>query len=272
MFSVEELKSKAPAVFRTAEEGAKNGASSKYLFIPTVDVIEDLSKFGWDIYDVAQQKSKTSPDTTRHLVRFRHKDFGAVGLKGNIPEILFTNSHDRTKSMNFHVGIFRLICSNGLVVADSTFSKLNIKHNTLLGNTLNGVRELISDVTTNLPVVFDNIKRFEATQLDIQSRRELVMKMFAVRYTDYIGEDGNVKLSDIEASTDVDAFLSVRRAEDAPDNLWCVFNRVQEKLMGGDYKHIGIDNKVRHARPIKNITLGLTINEGLWQVANTFLK
>lgn len=272
MFSIEDLKSKAPAVFRTAEEGAKNGASSKYLFIPTVDVIEDLSKFGWDIYDVAQQKSKTSPDTTRHLVRFRHKDFGAVGLNGNVPEILFTNSHDRTKSMNFHVGIFRLICSNGLVVADSTFSKLNVKHNTLLGNTLNGVRELISDVTSNLPVVFDNIKRLEATELNEKKRRELVMKMFAVRYTDYIGENGKVKMSDIEASTDIDAFLSVRRAEDAPDNLWCVFNRVQEKLMAGDYKHIGIDGKVRQARPIKNISLNLNINEGLWQVANSFLK
>jgi hypothetical protein len=271
-YLVEELKLKAPAVFRTAEEGAKNGASSKYLFIPTVDVIEDLSKFGWDIYDVAQQKSKTSPDTTRHLVRFRHKDFGAVGLNGNVPEILFTNSHDRTKSMNFHVGIFRLICSNGLVVADSTFSKLNVKHNTLLGHTLDNVRELINDVTTNLPVVFNNIKRFEETKLNEDKRRELVMKMFAVRYPDYLGKDGNVKMSEIEASTDVDKFLSVRRAEDAPDNLWCVFNRIQEKLMGGDYNHIGIDGKVRHARPIKNISLGLTINEGLWQVANSFMK
>jgi hypothetical protein len=272
MFSIEDLKSKAPAVFRTAEEGAKNGASSKYLFIPTVDVIEDLSKFGWDIYDVAQQKSKTSPDTTRHLVRFRHKDFGAVGLNGNVPEILFTNSHDRTKSMNFHVGIFRLICSNGLVVADSTFSKLNVKHNTLTGHTLESVRELIADVTSNLPVVFDNIKRFEAKKLSEKKRRELVMKMFAVRYPDYLNEDGTVRMSDIEASTSIDMFLVPKRAEDAPDNLWCVFNRVQERLIGGEYSHIGIDGKVRHARPIKNITLGLTINEGLWQVANSFLK
>lgn len=272
MFSIENLKSKAPAVFRTAEEGAKTGASDKYLFIPTVDVINDLSKFGWDIYDVAQQKSKTSPDTTRHLVRFRHKDFGSVGLNGNIPEILFTNSHDRTKSMNFHVGIFRLICSNGLVVADSTFSKLNVKHNTLMGYTLESVRDLINDITSKLPVVFDNIKHFEATELNKKQRRELVAKMFAVRYPEYINEKGLVKVSDVETSTDINALLTPIRAEDAPDNLWCTFNRVQEKLMGGQYKHIGIDGKVRQARPIKNITLGLNINEKLWQVANSFLN
>lgn len=58
MFSVEELKAKAPAVFRTAEEGAKAGASKHYQFIPTVDVIDDLSKFGWNIHDVGQQSRR----------------------------------------------------------------------------------------------------------------------------------------------------------------------------------------------------------------------
>lgn len=272
MFSIEDLKSKAPAVFRTAKQGAKEGASDKYLFIPTVDVIKDLSKFGWNIYDVAQQKSKTSPDTTKHLVRFRHKDFGNVGLNGNIPEILFTNSHDRTKSMNFHVGIFRLICSNGLVVADSTFSKLNVKHNTLMGYSLEGIRDMINDVTENLPVVFNNIKKFEKTNLNEKKRIELATKMFAVRYPEYVNENGLIKMSDIQASTDVNNLLTPLRPEDAPDNLWCVFNRVQEKLLNGNYRHVGLDGKNRQARPIKNITLGLEINEGLWQVANSFLN
>ena len=85
MFSVEELKAKAPAVFRTAEQGAKAGASKHYQFIPTVDVIDDLSKFGWNIHDVAQQKSKTSPDTTRHLVRFRHEDFSPTHMTELVP-------------------------------------------------------------------------------------------------------------------------------------------------------------------------------------------
>lgn len=142
----------------------------------------------------------------------------------------------------------------------------------MMGHTLDSVRELINDVTTKLPVVFKNINDFQSTELTEAARRELVMKMFAVRYPEYAGENGTVKMSDIEASTDVNAFLSVKRAEDAPDNLWCVFNRVQEKLIGGDYKHMGIDGKVRQARPIKNITLNLDINEGLWQVANSFLK
>jgi hypothetical protein len=269
MFSVEELKAKAPAVFRTAEEGAKAGASKHYQFIPTVDVIDDLSKFGWNIHDVGQQKSKTSPDTTRHLVRFRHEDFGSVGVGGNIPEILFTNSHDRTRSMNFHVGLFRLICSNGLVVADATFGKLNLRH---MGYSFDNVRGMISDITEKLPVVFNTIRTFEKTELTEQARREFAMKAFAIRYPEYIKENNLVDMALISSSVDVNALLTPYRSEDAPNNLWTVFNRVQEKLVNGQFKHLGDDNKLRQARPIKNITLNLDINEGLWQLANSYAQ
>jgi hypothetical protein len=269
MFTVEELKAKAPAVFRTAEEGAKAGASKHYQFIPTIDVIDDLSKFGWNIHDVGQQKSKTSPDTTRHLVRFRHQDFGAVGVGGNIPEILFTNSHDRTRSMNFHVGLFRLICSNGLVVADATFGKLNLRH---MGYSFENVREMIGDITEKLPVVFDTIKTFERTEMSEEARKDFAMKAFAIRYPEYINEKNVADLAQIALSVDVNGLLVPQRADDAPNNLWTVFNRVQEKLVNGQFKHLGSDNKVRQARPIKNITLNLDINEGLWQLANSYAQ
>lgn len=269
MFTIEHLKSKAPAVFRTADQGAKSGVSDKYLFIPTVDIIDDLSKLGWDIHDVAQQKSKTSPDTTRHLVRFRNKEFGAVGMNGNIPEILFTNSHDRTKSMTFHVGLFRLICSNGLVIADKTFGKLNLKHNTVMGYSFEDVREMITGVTETLPTVFDKIKSFEQTELNESQAVELAIQAFAARYTEY-NKDGNLDRSGIVSSVDINKLLIPYRAEDAPNNLWTVYNRVQEKIMGGDFKHVGSDGILRQARPIKNIMLNLSINERLWEVAEQF--
>lgn len=270
MFTINDLKSKAPAVFRTAEQGAKDGASGKYLFIPTVDIIDDLSKLGWDIYDVAQQKSKTSPDTTRHMVRFRNKEFGSVGVNGNIPEILFTNSHDRTKSMNFHVGIFRLVCSNGLVIKDKTFGELNLKHNTLMGYSFEDVRTMIQGVTENLPQVMEKIKAFETIEMSIEAARELAIKSFAVRYPEYVNKEGVLDKATLTASVDIDSLLRPNRAEDVPNNLWTIYNRVQEKIVKGEYKHIGDDGKLRQARPIKNIMLGLDINEKLWTVAEEF--
>jgi hypothetical protein len=98
------------------------------------------------------------------------------------------------------------------------------------------------------------------------------MKAFAIRYPEYIKENDLADLSQIALSVDVNGLLVPQRADDAPNNLWTVFNRVQEKLVNGQFKHLGSDNKVRQARPIKNITLNLDINEGLWQLANSYAK
>jgi len=269
MFTLEELKAKAPSVFRTAEQGAKEGASDKYQFIPTLDVIDDLSKFGWNIHTVSQQNSRKSPDTTRHMVKFRHDSFSSINIGENIPEIVFMNSHDRTKSMQFHVGVFRMVCSNGLIVADKTFGKLNLRH---MGYSFESVREMITDVTATLPNVFNNIKRFENTNLDEKAMREFAIQAFATRYPEYIKENGIVSRADVLSSVDVDKLLIATRPEDAPNNLWTTYNRVQEKLIGGQFQHIGNDNKVRQARPIKNISLNLSINEKLWEVAETFAQ
>ncbi len=42
------------------------------------------------------------------------------------PQILLTNSHDGKAAFNFRVGIFRLVCSNGLVISDADFGVMSI--------------------------------------------------------------------------------------------------------------------------------------------------
>lgn len=267
MFTLEQLKTKAPSVFRTAEQGPCEKASDKYQFIPTLDVIDDLSKFGWNVYDVAQQNSKKNPDTTRHVVRFRHNSYGPGTVGENVPEIVFMNSHDRTKSMQFHIGIFRLVCSNGLVVADKTFGKLNLRH---MGYSFDSVRSMITDLTSKLPRVFETIKKFESVTMTREDQISFAVKAFATRYPKFINDNGIVNKSDVLSSVDVDSLLVPKRAEDAPDNLWTTYNRIQEKIINGEFKHVGDDNKIRQARPIKNLGLGLKINESLWEVAEEF--
>ena len=141
-----------------------------------------------------------------------------------------------------------------------------------MGYSFDNVRGMIGDITEKLPVVFDTIRTFEKIELTEKARREFAMKAFAIRYPEYIKESNAVDMALISSSVDVDALLSAYRAEDAPNNLWTVFNRVQEKLVNGQFKHLGDDNKLRQARPIKNITLNLDINEGLWQLANSYAQ
>ncbi len=268
MFTLEELRTKAPSVFRTAEEGPCAKASDKYQFIPTLDVIDDLAKFGWNVYDVAQQNSKKNPDTTRHVVRFRHDSYKA-SYSDNIPEIVFMNSHDRTKSMQFHIGVFRLVCANGLIVCDKSFGELNLRH---MGYSFDTIRGMINELTGKLPKIFDTIKRFENTEMDKETQREFAIKAFAARYPKFIKDNGIVNKADVLSAVDVDSLLVAVRPDDAPNNLWTTYNRVQEKIIKGDFKHIGEDNKVRQAREIKNLGLGLKINENLWEIAEEFVN
>jgi hypothetical protein len=38
------------------------------------------------------------------------------------PEIVLLNAHDGTSAYQFHAGLFRLVCANGLIVSDATLS------------------------------------------------------------------------------------------------------------------------------------------------------
>ena len=51
------------------------------------------------------------------------------------PQILLTNSHDGKNSFQFQAGLYRLICSNGLVIADTQFEAVKIRHMGILDNT-----------------------------------------------------------------------------------------------------------------------------------------
>ena len=69
---------------------------------------------------------------------------------------------------------------------------------------------------------------------------------------------------------DIDELLKVDRVEDSGNNLWAVFNRVQEKLINGDCSYT-MGAKVRKARAIKNFNMDLKINEALWTLAEEMI-
>ena len=73
-----ELKDRAPSIF-TKQPSQK--VTDKYSFIPTVRVLEDLDKLGWEPYQASQRKSRKLEDNlfTKHLIRFRHKSIGQLG-------------------------------------------------------------------------------------------------------------------------------------------------------------------------------------------------
>ena len=44
------------------------------------------------------------------------------------PELFLVNIHDRSSAYQLHAGIFRFVCSNGMILADSVFARIIITH------------------------------------------------------------------------------------------------------------------------------------------------
>ena len=124
-----EIREIAPSVFTTKPS---NEVSNKYTHISTEKVIDDMQELGWGVADVKEVKARknTTKGFQKHLVVFRNNDIIIKGNDGDTvyPQILLTNSHDGKNSFQFTAGLFRMICENGLVIADTEFETGKMRH------------------------------------------------------------------------------------------------------------------------------------------------
>ena len=49
-------------------------------------------------------------------------------LKDSIPELVFLNSHDGTTAYQVRVGLYRVVCTNGLIVSAEAFPVFRVAH------------------------------------------------------------------------------------------------------------------------------------------------
>src|SRR4051794_12094622 len=119
--SHDQIRRVAPSVFA---ETPWSNMSDRYGFVPTVAVLGMLAGEGFYPVRAAQSKTRIEgkSDFTKHMIRFRHLDYLKPSQVGQeLPELVLTNSHDGTSGYQLAAGIFRLVCSNGMVVQSSDF-------------------------------------------------------------------------------------------------------------------------------------------------------
>ena len=122
--SDDQIRSVAPSIF--AEEKHQS-RSDRYTYIPTGEVLGALRKEGFQPFMVCQTRVRDTGkrEHTKHMLRLRHTK-QIDGAEAN--EIILLNSHDGTSAYKLIAGIFRIVCSNGLVVAESTVGSLAVPH------------------------------------------------------------------------------------------------------------------------------------------------
>ena len=207
---------------------------------------------GWQVTKAQEVKARKGKGYQKHIVVFRNPDIMITGKNGDdsFPQILLTNSHDGKAAFNFRVGIFRLVCSNGLVVSDTDFNNVSIRHTNY---TFESLQSKINGVIEKLPGLVQKINTFKAKELDEQSIQTFAVRAAALR---------------TKSSIDIDELLAPTRTADEGNDLWAVFNRIQEKLINGGFSY---GRKNRKSRSIKNFQQDIKLNEELFELAESYL-
>lgn len=249
------IRSLAPSVF---SEKPSEDVSSKYTHIPTERVIDDMELLGWKPIEAKEVKARklSTKGFQKHLLIFRNDDVVINGKDGDtvFPQILLTNSHDGKNAFTFQAGLYRLICENGLVIADTQFEDVKMRH---MGYTFEDLQVLIKEMVEKLPLTVESMNQMKAKELEQEQILAFAKEAINTRFTEK--EVNRIKI-------DWDTFIEPVRKEDAGKDLWSVFNVVQEKLIEGDFEY-RIGGKPRKAREIKNFKQDMKINKELFELA-----
>lgn len=265
--SKEQLKEVCPLAF--SQEPTNPDVSKKYLFVNTETIIDDLDKLGWKPVQAAQRKGRgKSTIFSKHMIAFQNPEIMIKGKDGDnaFPRIIMTNSHDGMQAFKFSVGIFRLVCSNGLVVADEQFSDFKIKHK---GYTFDELRGVVNEAVADLPnkvKVLNDMKNRILTQ---EEKNKLALDAMLIRAGIKPGSE-KAKEFNYDDETIID-ILDPKRKEDEGENLWKVFNVIQEKITQGDFHAALTGAKVRKVRKIKSFEKDLKVNKELFKLATALV-
>ena len=249
----EAIAKQAPSVFTESPSG---DVSKHYTHIPTTKVIDDMRTLGWDVINVQEVKARRGVGFQKHLVVFRNNDIVINGEDNDTvyPQILLTNSHDGKNAFQLQAGLYRLICSNGLVIATTQFEAVKMRH---MGYTFEDLQENIREMVLKLPLTVESMNVMKATQLGEAKALEFAKECLKTRFTEEQIKSVNINLEDL---------LFPTRSEDKGKDLWSVFNVGQEKIIEGDFSYMS-GGKIRKARKIKNFRQDQKINSELFGIA-----
>lgn len=231
--------------------------SDKFVPFSTGEAVTTLLSDGWELMSAktARVRQSARAPYARHQAVLMHRDLGEVG--GLIPTITLSNANDGTAALKFLAGLFRLICSNGLMVG-RTFQSVSVRH---LGDRDALAQRLLEGANVTrlmLPDVVLSARNMMEFELDDKSTYKFNHMAAAIRLPNAEPE----RLAQVAEQIDI-----TRRPEDKGNDLWKVFNRVQESSMRG-----GIFNGRRRMRGLGNFTRMNDINRNLWDLATDTLQ
>ncbi|MEX9734315.1 DUF932 domain-containing protein [Proteus mirabilis] len=242
--TTEELYRTVPSVF---SEEKHNSRSEKYCYIPTITLLDSLQKEGFYPFFACQTRVRDASrrDHTKHLLRLRRHD----QITGSqVPEIILLNSHDGSSSYQMLPGFFRAICCNGLVCGDS-FGEVRVPHR---GHVVDNVIEGAYEVLATFETIAGKREQMQSLMLPPPAQQIFAQAALMYRY----GEE-HQPITEAQV-------LQPRRFEDKKDDLWTVYQRLQENLIKGGLSGRNAKGKRARTRSVNGIDGDIKLNKALW--------
>ncbi len=253
--TMEQIQRLAPSVFAGQ---AYEKQSERYAFIPTTDVISTLRNAGYEPVQASQSNSRIPGKGmfTKHMLRFSAQNQNMSVVGDSRLEAVLINSHDGTSAYHLSLGVFRLVCSNGLVVADSLVESIRVRHT---GNIVEQVLEGTVKMFQNVEVIRETIRRWQSIELSNEEQLVLAQSAHSLRF------DEN------QATVAPARLLEFRRYNDQGNDLWTVTNRIQENLTKGGqryrYQDQNGNTRRNRTREIKGIDQDTKLNKAIWALS-----
>lgn len=248
----------APTIFAEAPHESR---SDRYCYIPTIKIIDALRDHAGLVvsgFTVAGTRDADREGFQKHSVRFRSID--ALDSPEHC-EIILVNSHDGSSSYQVKAGVYRKICSNGLV-AFQPHLEARIRHE---GDVVAQVIDATAEVVKGAPQIDDRIAELKAIDLKPAEKEAFAEAALTLRYPD--------KDSETLPCTPAD-LLRPRRYDGGGEGLWSDFNNIQENLTrGGQGRYVPVTDargrtraKRKTSRAVGSVDGNIALNQALWRL------
>lgn len=247
----DQLRHVVPSIFA---QDAHESRSDKYVYVPTIDIVQSLRREGWQPFFAVQAQPRDGSRTghAKHMLRMRRPEHIT---DTEAAEVIIVNSHDGTTSYQMFAGLVRWVCTNSMI-AGQQYQEVRVHHK---GNIQDQIIEGAYTVAQDFPRLIDSTREMAALQLSAPEQRVFAEAALVARY----GEE--------PAPITPDQVLRRRRTADVGADLWTTFNAVQENIIRGGLLGQRRDDhgriNRRRTRPINGIDQNVGVNRALWTLA-----
>ena len=264
--TMEDLQKLVPAAFSNSPHPER---TDRYSLFSTVQFLEAFEKLGWTPYSAKQHGSNPY---SRHIIRLHNPDMGYIPVFGDKikPHLMLDNSHDGYTPGQIHLGLFRLICENGLVIGiPGLNSTVKFRH---VGLNQKEMIQIIAETAEQYRSIGDHVYDMQQVIMNVDQKEDFVMKTLGIREpARFLNEDGTINRKVLLESLDPRELFKPIRPQDEKDDLWTIFNVIQERTVQGLFEMKSATGRKSSPRTITNAARHLDYNRKLWKLAETYM-